>query len=202
MTYEFHTNEGHSVEWGIDWYSGGNPQLAGITEQERAEAESAVSPLIRELWADGLPATEEEYSARQARAEEAVERVLRGGRDIEIYNDRWEGFCLWVRVNGLRWEMEEDEEETGETEAEKTEATVEEQVYDAIFYVIQREILSMPDDATESDRYFRSGVLKGICIGFDAASAALNCPEGRAAARKTVEIIAKALNLSRQAAGK
>lgn len=109
MTYEFHTDEGHNVEWGIDWFSGGNPQLAGITEQERVEAESAVSPLIRELWASGRPATEEEYAARQERAEEAVEKFLRGGQDVEIYNDRWEGFALWVRVNGLRWEGEHED---------------------------------------------------------------------------------------------
>lgn len=106
MTYEFHAENGHKVEWGIDWYAGGTPY---ITEQERAEAESAVSPLIRELWAAGLPATEEEYAARQARAEEAVEEFLRGGRDIEIYNDRWEGFCLWVRFDGLRWVGEHED---------------------------------------------------------------------------------------------
>lgn len=66
----------------------------------------------------------------------------------------------------------------------KTKKPTEDQLYRALAYVLQRAFLSMPEDATESDQYFHGGVLKGICIGFSAASAELDCPEGCAAALK------------------
>lgn len=76
----------------------------------------------------------------------------------------------------------------------KKQKKTEDQLYRVLAYVLQREIQSMSKDATENEQYFLGGALRGICIGFTAASSELDCPEGVAAALKHAMQIAAIAN--------